>query len=280
MKKTLIVFLSSFFLFSLAAQKLPSPYDPEISKAFAFDLYQTGFFDEAEIEFRRYLFSTKTPDETAILTLSSIYNTHNDLSGINWLWNNFSKNITLGTEEKVSIVQGRLIFKTGDRDNFSKFQLSIENSLPNYSPTLQTLFPLSGFILNEDFEQAKLIAKRAAEENQIFSIISASLSGYKEKNPGLALFLSILCPGGGKFYTGVPLQGLSSLTTVGLFGAATVYTGIESQWKSWKPYVYGSCGLVLWIVDIYGSYQSAQRYNAALYRSLCQDTENIYEKIY
>lgn len=266
--------------FSAFAQKAPDPYSPEVTKNFAFDLYQTGFYDEAESEFRRYLFTTSTIDENAVLTLTSIYNEKNNLTGINWIFQNIRPQLSIASKEKIDLVQGRLIFRNGDRDNFSQFTTSIQNDFENYSLDFKNLIPLSNLILYRNFEEAKELAKKAAEQNQIFIDVSNSLNDYREKSPGLALTLSMLLPGGGKFYTGSYSQGLSSLLSVASFASACVYSGIDSEWKSWQPYVYGGCGLVLWIVDIYGSYQSAKRYNAALYRDLCTTTEKVYEEIF
>lgn len=280
MKKLLLPLSLIFFSFSLSAQKAPDPYSPEVTKNFAFDLYQTGFYDEAESEFRRYLFTTSDIDDNAVITLASIYNEKNNLTGINWITLNIRPKLNFAAKEKVDIVQGRLLFRNGDRDNFAQFADSIQNDLENFSLDFKNLIPLSNLILFRNFEEAKELAKNAAEQNQIFIDVSNSLNEYKEKSPGLALTLSMLLPGAGKFYTGSYSQGITSLLSVASFASACAYSGIESEWKSWKPYVYGGCGLVLWIVDIYGSYQSAKRYNAALYRDLCTTTEQVYEEIF
>ena len=289
MKKLLPLFLL-FLATSVFAQKAPQAYSPEVTKAFAFDLYQNGFYQEAESEFLRYLYTSSQVDETALLTLATIYNNENNLSGINWICNNFLEDlknstkpgteIKLGTEEKLFLSQGRMIFKTGDRGGFSDFKTKLNPSLDSYSLDFKNIIVLSDLILNLNFSEAKNLALEATSNNQTFADLSNSLNEYKLKKPGLGLFLSMICPGAGKWYSGSFSQGLSSFLSVGGFAAATVYTGIESQWKSWRPYVFGTCGLVLWITDIYGAYQASKRYNATLYRELCETTETVYETLF
>lgn len=283
MKKTFFIFIAlTFFSISLIAQQknLPGAYSPEVTKNFAFDLYQTGFLEEAETEFRRYLFTTDKIDETAIITLGTIYNQKDNLSGINWITDNFYPRLTLKTNEKISLIHGRLIFKTLDLQSFTDFQNFLEPDFSKFSLDFQNIILISQNILQKDIDKAKENVAAAKETNVVFSYIEASLNDYKLKKPGLALGLSLVCPGAGKMYVGSFGQGFSSFLTFASFTSAAVYTGIDSHWKSWRPYVFGTGSLVIYIVEAYGAYQAARRYNATLYRELCESTDYVYEELF
>lgn len=280
--KIFLIFINLAVAASAFGQKnLPGAYSAEISKAFAFDLYQTGFYSEAETELKRYFFTTTAPiDETAVLTLNSIYNSQDNLSGCQWIFQNLFSKVSLPSQEKLNLVYGRLIFKTQDAEKFAAFRTDISSSFEQYSLDFKNLIQISDLILSKNIEDAKVLTQNAAELNQDFAVLSECIGNYKLKSAGLSLFLSMICPGAGKWYCGSFSQGASSFISIASFVTATVYTGIQSEWKSWQPYVYGSCGLILYIVDCYGAYQAAKRYNQAAYRTLCTTTEDVYEALY
>ncbi len=164
---------------------------------------------------------------------------------------------------------------------FEQFSGPLE--LNTFSQDFADLIKASGFVLNKnitDLSQLCTLSVEAQGESSPFLKLGELASSYKLKKPGVALLLSTLIPGSGKWYTGSFGAFASSFLTIGTFAAGTVVTGIQSNWKSWQPYVFGVCGLVLYIADLYGSYQSAKRYNDVLYRHLCDETEKIYETLY
>lgn len=281
MKKLIYILITAIIALPCFGQKAPNPYSPEITKEFAFDLYQTGFYDEAETEFRRYLFTAGTSiDENALLTLNTIYDSKNDMAGNDWIFENFNTTLSPFALEKISLTKSKLILNTQDAIAFENFQQSIGDRANNFSLDFHNIIGISQLVLANNITEARAKAAAATEDNLLFSPLSLYLNDYKTKSPGLALFLSMICPGAGKWYTSSFGQGASSFLTIGSFVGATVYSGIKSDWKSWRTYVYGTCGAILYIVDIYGSYQSAKRYNNRIYKELVENTEKIYEVLY
>lgn len=286
----IIVFLSALYLqaqSNKAGLVIPSPYEPDVLKAFADSLYSQGFLSQAEGEYKRLLFALPEEEvlqnqnaQTSLLALSNIYKKQNNLGGIVWLKENFYSQAQLPVKEKINFVQAEFLFKERNAGNFCNFSDSLLAERKDFSPDLKNLVDVSELLLKNDIGGLRAFTTGLAALNPDYQELNNLCKSYKLKSPGLALFLSSLLPGSGRWYTGSFGAFTSSFLTIGTFAAGTIYTGIKSEWKSWQPYVFGTCGLVLYIVELYGSYQSAKRYNNALYRVLCEETEKLYEKEY
>lgn len=276
-----IIFTFLTNLFSQNTQKYPDAYAAPTVKAFAQDLYTNGFLDEAESEFRRYLFMSGTNDIESIQSLSYIYNEKNNLSGINWLCDNFYTGTLTKENLLMKSVQGRLIFKQRNLDDYLNFTNTIVPLLIPENVVFTNLVNICTLLLQQNIEDAKNAAAFANESApETFGGLNNLFLSYKYKKPGLALFLSMLVPGSGKWYAGSIKTGFTSFLSVGGFIGTTVYYGITTKWKSWQPYVFGSLSLILYITDVYGSYQAAKRYNEAEYRHLCEEADKIHETLY
>ena len=291
--KKLFLIIFTFSILKLAvysqdtsAKNIPSPYEPEILKSFADSLFEEGFLTQAEGEYKRYLFSKQFPDikdlnfQSSLITLTDIYKTQNNTKGIHWLRQNFYDAATVPVKEKINFTQAAFIFKTRSADDFSTFEDSFEEDKSSFSRTFLDLIDTSVLVLNKDIGGLKNQCARLSRTNLDYEKLNTLCLNYKTKSPGLALFFSTVIPGSGKWYTGSFGAFVSSFLAIGSFVAGTIITGIQTEWKSWQPYVFGTGGLVLYIAEIYGAYQSAKRYNAAQFRALCEETDRIYEKEY
>ena len=266
-----------------SAASLPSPYEPEVLLAFADSLYNDGFLTQAEGEYKRFLFARPEIQpadmglQSSLISLSNIYKSQNNVKGIEWLRENFYFAAASPVKERMNLVQADFIFQSRDAQAFSAFSSELLPERLELSMGFKDLIDASELLLNKDIGGLKAFCPGAAIRNPDFEELNKLCQSYKLKSPGLALFLSSIIPGSGKWYTGSFGAFTSSFLTIGTFIAGTVVTGIKGSWKTWQPYVFGSCGLVLYIAELYGSYQSAKRYNASLYRVLCEETEKLYE---
>ena len=263
----------------------PSPYEPDILKAFADSLYNEGFLSQAEGEYKRFLFSPEVKSEdsnyqSSLLALTNIYKKQNSTNGIEWLKQGFYDKAEIPVKEKINFTQAGFVFKTRSAFDFLLFTNSFEPDKNNFSSTFTDLINTSTLVLNKDIEGLKTQCAILSVSNPDYETLNTLSLKYKTKSPALALFLSTILPGCGKWYTGSFGAFTSSFLTIGSFVAGTVLTGIQTEWKSWQPYVFGSCGLVLYIAELYGAYQSAKRYNATAFRALCEETDKLYEKEY
>ena len=292
MKKYFLYVLIIFLALSVHAQNnskstgTPSPYEPDILKAFADSLYDEGFLSQAEGEYKRFLFTQteQKPENTnlqaSLLALTNIYKKQNDTNGISWLKQNFYESAAISVKEKMNFTQAGFIFKTRNPQDFSLFTASFEQDQKSFSIDFTNLIDTSVLVLHNDIGGLKNQCARLSRTNPDYEKLNTLCLNYKTKSPGLALFLSTILPGCGKWYTGSFGAFASSFLTIGSFVAGTIITGNQTEWKSWQPYVFGTCGLVLYIAELYGSYQSAKRYNNAQFRALCEATDKLYEKEY
>ena len=269
-----------------SATDLPSPYAPAVLKSFADSLYEEGFLSQAEGEYKRYLFtqSPLLPEnqdlQSSLLTLSNIYKKQKDTNGITWLRQNFYDSAITPVKETINFIQAGFVFKTRNASDFSILETSFEEDKADFSRVFTDLIDTSMLVLHNDIDRLKNKCERLSKTNVDYEKLNSLCLDYKIKSPGLALFLSTIIPGSGKWYTGSFGAFVSSFLMIGSFVSGTVITGIQTEWKSWQPYVFGSCGLVLYIAEIYGAYQSAKRYNQAQYRSICEEIDKLYEKDY
>ena len=293
MKKTFLIISIFSVMCTLYAQSIntsasavPSAYEPEVLKAFADSLYNDGFLTQAEGEYKRYLFSLSEEaaadnnTQNSLLALTNIYKQQQNVSGIKWLDDNFYSVAQTPVKEKINFVKAEFIFKERNTQSFDVFATSILSERKDFSTTFNNLIDVSSLVLSKDIDGLKNFCPGVASINPDYEKLNELSQSYKLKSPGLALFFSTVLPGSGKWYTGSLGAFFSSFMTIGSFAAGTVITGIQTEWKSWQPYVFGTCGAVIYIAELYGAYQSAKRYNAALYRVLCEETEKLYEKEY
>ncbi|MBR5646339.1 MAG: hypothetical protein IKX23_06845 [Treponema sp.] len=282
MKRFLIfvcfLILSTAFL--PAQNKARDPYGAELTKEFAFSLFSQGFFDESEGELKRYLFMTKQSDSECLEKLLYIYDVKNNIGGVNWIIENYYTGENTELNYKIKAVQGKMIFSQRDSEAFAGYKQSLAGV--NFSnPVFLPVVDISGMLLNRDFEGVKkAVLNIYTAGYSDFKKLNELCFSYKYKSPGVALLLSAVVPGAGRLYTGSFWGGFSDFTKVGSFVFATVYTGIKNEWKSWEPYVFGTCGLFFYIVELYGAYQSALRFNEAEYNQMCAEMDKIYELLY
>lgn len=296
MNKTKLTFLCAILFLSLSpiaySQQSIDPFSSEGITAFADDLFQNGFLTEAETEYKRSLFLWESSEnqnkdqslpqyqERAIFTLTAIYNTQNNKDGLAWLSQNYADKVAIDVREKIDFVNCRFLFLQRNQAEFNQYTQGMNVNLQEYDIPFQMITAISSDLLAKDITSASVKATAAAREFQVFNDFAKKAGSYNTKSPVLATVLSIFIPGSGKLYTGSFTAFLSSFLSVSSFVAGTIFTGIESDWKSWKPFVIGSCGLILYVTDIYGSYQSAKRYNDAQYRILCESLDTVYEEIF
>ena len=289
-----------FFFFINAAifaqqKNLPQAYSSQAVKAFADNLFSNGFFDEAESEFKRFLFTndqfynlqdnSKKGDNSsqkidALYSLTSIFYAKNDKNGAKWLIENFYKTSDLLLDEKMNLLYARLIFKEQNSADFSTFYKNLADDLQSFSPQTQILIPLSDFLLKKDINSAKDFCQTITDSalKQSFKDIINGCNKFNQKSPGFALFLSALFPGAGKWYTGSFQGGLSSLLYTTSFAAGTAFSVYKFGWQDWRPYVFGSATICFYVAELYGAYKSAQRYNQNFYEILYKQTDKLYEE--
>lgn len=279
MKKLCVAVIAVLLCAMPRAQTPPDAFSPQMIKAFADYLFADGFFDEAESEYKRYLFSVPQPDVSAIMPLAALYNARSDKDGIVWLRKSFYGALTPPMQEKLTLIHGRIVFSERSADEFVSLYSAVRPELPRFSLDAQQLLALSDALLSQNIQTAAAISQAAARTQALFGPVSAECGAYKPKNAKGAVLLSGLVPGLGKWYGGTFSGFATDFIAVSACAAATIYTGIQSDWHDWRPYLFGAIGAALYVIDLYGSYKNVLRYNAAAYRRICEATDSLYEML-
>lgn len=255
------------------------PYEPQMLKAFADDLFVNGFFEEAAGEYRRYLFSTQEVDEIVIQSLAEIYRQKADNDGIIWLGDNYAKKVSPALKTQLHLMYGKIIFQLHDSEKFLEYYDSLNAGLSTMSDSFQFLFPISKYVLSKNFNETTVWAENASTLDKVFEPLSEQCRSYKHKSSVGAAFLSVFVPGAGRWYTGSFRSGLRSLLTVGSLVSASIYTVNKYGWNNWRPWVFSVLSVGSYSIEIYGAAKSATRYNDYQYRKILEETESLYDKI-
>lgn len=141
--------------------------------------------------------------------------------------------------------------KYSELDEFSKI-----NDLQN-----SKLYLISFFKNNEKIIQPNnfLEAFDETEKVEVMNLYQLKINA-PNRNPFFASILSAIIPGAGKIYTGEISDGIFSFITTGLF-AFLSYDNFKADHK-FRAWLFGGLAAGFYAGNVYGSYASAQIYNA------------------
>ncbi len=254
-------------------------------KAFADSLFMSGFFSEAAGEYKRFLFASKKDfgetEESAVLSLSKIFDSTKDKDGVFWLNKKFEDKVGDGLKVRLNLLNAQYLFRDSKKeelDLFSKEHLTFTPKLLQDLP----LYEISLSVLDKNFSNAFSLASAAYEKRsdiEGLNTLATLCKNVKRKSPGIALTLSAFIPGLGKWYGGSFFSGFGSFVSFASLTAGCVYAGYNYGIENWRPWVLGGAALVTYIVELYGSYKNAERYNDFQYNQIYSETENLYESL-
>lgn len=231
-------------------------YDNANSREFADYLFRTGQYDLSAIEIERLIFVDKTDDSLKASLIRSY---------------TFNKQYTVATKRIQAFFPetSQLQYPFSDfyaynlladkKIDAAKGFLSSNQSLPEEKKQRYQAFT---FLLDHDFKGSEAYLASLPPENQApLRELSSEGIHMKHKSPGLALAMSTIVPGTGRFYTGDWKDAIISMVTIGVTGYQA-YRGFTIKGtKSAYGWVYGTIATGFYLGNIYGSYSSAKRYN-------------------
>ncbi len=280
LEKISLLLAVAFSHFGLFSQTPPQPYSSECMKFFAETLFFEGFYDEAESEFKRYLFSANKIDFEALSFLLSIYDVTDDEEGVVFLKTHFYDDAHVVFREKLNLVHGKFLFEKRDVSGFSSLLSSIESDFFSFSFRTKSLLSFSKTLLDGDFNETLRLVDSVSESDSAFSSLKNICASYSPKSCGVAVGLSALVPGLGKWYGGAFKNGLRDFASVSLCAAGAVYSTMKEGRVNWRTYAFASLGILLFSVDLYGSYKNVTRYNNAMKRRIYDEVSNLYDEFY
>ncbi|MFA5329626.1 MAG: hypothetical protein WC384_17665 [Prolixibacteraceae bacterium] len=259
------------FLFLLAATRLFSQdfYNHDNSLKFGEYLYHSNQYDLAVREFERCVF-LKPDDRQSYLFLFKIYRKTNA----------FEKAI-----ESYKQFSGKTGFIDMDQEFGSEyFKLLVQNE--KYEDAGSFINSNDFFKQNSDFKLSTILLRKSWKEAGNFkseyedklnrSLVEIADQGQalKRKSPALAGILSVIIPGSGKVYSGRWKDGLISflMTSTTAFMAVR---GFNKNPKSFYPWAMGTLSVVYYSGNIYGSTQTANKYNKDKENELVNKTRDF-----
>ncbi len=254
------------------AQRPPAYYDPPNILRFAESLYQEGDFLRAAIEYRRYLSVFSPPNDEADKTLLRIaicYRLGGQADAALTYFQKLIRESAAHQQCSEAIIQSGLTwFSLGKYDAAAKFLASADFRSEEDAVYRQKKNALIGASLLMQSRwreaQAQLSSLPPEELSSLESSLkSLSVKGTKlpHKSPFFGGALSAIVPGLGRIYAKRTFDGLYSLVTIGLAGWQA-YDGFHKGGvASFKGWVFGILGSVLYIGNIYGSAISVQIFN-------------------
>jgi len=113
-----------------------------------------------------------------------------------------------------------------------------------------------------------------AEAGELLALAERG-AGLRRKSPAFAVTLSALIPGVGKMYAGETGDGLQSLILIGALAALAATSFHADGVESWRGWLYGSLGGLMYAGNLYGSAVSARRWNLKQEEALREDLKAL-----
>lgn len=161
------------------------------------------------------------------------------------------------------------------------FFLSEEDELTHFVATSNYLRPKDRKLLEmakelklKNWGAAQKIYEQALPQDQrldLFSPLISKTKTIKRKSPLLALGLSIPFPGLGRVYTKQWKDGIISFAIIGSLSYAAFRNFSNNGRGSVLGWIYGSLAGGFYLGNLYGSFQSAKRYNDKSYHEISDE---------
>jgi len=247
-------------------------YDIDHSKKFASYLFRTKQYDLAINEYERIIYMSPADTNARLMLIRSYRLGNKYTAGINRIHNLYNNSMPF--TENISLEYARLLILNNNYD--TAYGFLDKNTTIDHST--RSAYMIGILLLKKDWTEANnsLMFRSASEHsgNRLYeklAYIIEESSGLKYKKPVIAMGLSAIIPGTGKFYSKNRADGLISF----LFIAANAWNSYRGFRKygteSAYGWIFGSITFCFYTGNIYGSYKAAKKYNKEL-------DEEIYNK--
>ncbi|MFK7924055.1 MAG: hypothetical protein AB8H47_19010 [Bacteroidia bacterium] len=174
----------------------------------------------------------------------------------------------------LAFTYGKLLLRNGNHLQLSGF---LDDSPKLVAPN-KALLQIGNSLITRDWELAQSAYQTYQKIPQISTIYGSLIErsqNLPRKSPFVAMSLSLVVPGLGKVYTNQWKDGIIALLSVGSFAFTAWRSYNRNGFESPFFWLYGGIALGFYGGNLYGSWQSAQRYNEKQIQSLIHDTEAV-----
>lgn len=274
MKSIFLLFLFAAGISQSLAQDI---YTFEKSKEFASYLYKSGQYQLSAVEYERLLFVDETNDSLKLALVDSYYKNDELKRAIDRTESLYPSYADFTQPMSDLYLQMLIIGK-----QFEKFDKNAER-LP-LSEEKRSIYQLHRDVMAGDWDDVqKKIPQLSTNDHPSISGLrglSTKADAFKPKKPWVAVMMSAILPGSGKFYTANIKDGIFSLLVVG-GSAFQAYRGFNKDGiSSTSGWIFGALSTGFYAGNIYGSAKSAQVYNQSFWLEIEKDAEDIIRATY
>lgn len=277
-------FLSSAFVlglwlfvpFTLAAQE-GDLFNYENSSKFAQHLFDIRKYEAAAQEYERVLFFRPKDSQIQEKLLSSYFYARQHSLGISRAQNLYPN---------TALMPGKLAFGYGKLLLMERSYAELDHLLNNNQQIPKgdiQFLQIGQALFTQQWQRAREVHQNSASQtNRLrpYEPILAKTEKLKRKRPLLALGLSAILPGLGRFYTKQWKDGTISFVITGSLGYASYRNFSRNGRGSVLGWVYGGLALGYYAGNLYGSFQSAHRYNQQQSGNIIDETERLLYRYY
>ena len=272
------LFLFTFLLVWTASfTQAQDIYTPNKSKEFASYLFKSGQYDLSASEYERLLFLEKNNDSLKLALVNSYFNNGELERAVKRAESLYPKSGQFTNPMAELYLQMLILGKQFDKFDQKSDQLPIEQQK-------KSIYDLHREVMAGNWEsvEAKIPQIPPSEHRSIsnLKVLSARAEAFKPKKPWVAVMMSAILPGSGKFYTGNFKDGIFSFLVVG--GTAfQAYRGFNKDGvSSTSGWIFSGLATGFYAGNMYGSAKSAHVYNQSFWFEIEKDAENIIRSSY
>ncbi|WP_340153767.1 hypothetical protein [uncultured Marivirga sp.] len=274
MKFYIFLFL---FVLSLNLSQAQDIYTFNKSKEFASYLFKSGQYELSAVEYERLLFVDKNSDSLKIALVNSYYKNGEVDRAVRRTESLYPSLSDFTRTMSELYLQMLILGKQFEKFDQNAVRLPINEKN-------RTIYELHREVLAGNWEsvEAKIPQISASDHPSITGLknLSSQAKAFKPKKPWVAVMMSAVLPGSGKFYTGNYKDGIFSLFVVG-GSAFQAYRGFNKEGiSSTSGWIFGALSTGFYAGNIYGSAKSAQVYNQNFWLEIDKDAENIIRSTY
>ena len=248
-------------------------FDYVHSLKYAEYLFNSHQYQEAAQEYERVLFFQNDDLDIQHRLLTAYLRSHAYEIGIRRTWSLYPDLQKIPTG--LAFTYGKLLLMEHRSDSLQLLLTHPEIPLKERD---RAFLGIGDALFNQQWKQAQSIyeAKKADIPSVlIFGPAIEKTYTLKKKSPVLAMALSTVVPGSGRFYTKQWKDGLISMILIGGL-SYTVYRNFSRENGSRTlGFIYAGLGVAFYGGNVYGSFQSAKRYNKLRSHEIIDDSNHI-----
>lgn len=275
--RILFFFFTFSHFFFCYSQNDANLFDEAHSLRYANHLHESRQYQSAALEFERVLFFRANDTVVQQFLLDSYFRAANYQVGLQRADQLYP--VAQSMPASLAFTYSKLLLRNGNHLQLTGF---LARS-PNLSRPNKALLQIGNAMLTRNWTLAQSAYLDFQDLPQITATYGSLIErsqNLSRKKPFVAMSLSIAVPGLGKVYTKQWKDAIISFLTVGSFTYTAWRSYNRNGFESPFFWIYGGLALGFYGGNLYGSWQSAVRYNEREIQSLIHDTEtSLYPRL-